>query len=164
MEIKIKKIHPNAVIPSRATIGSAGYDLVVPESIVINSGRNVVPLGFALELPENVGAVVRPRSGNSSKGLPGSEMVCLPTGDFISLQESRFDADVLFGLIDSDYRGNIGVIINNYSCDCFMLKAGTAVAQMTFQFFETPLLVEAEELSETERADGGFGHTDINAQ
>lgn len=179
--VKIKKLHPDAVIPTKATPQSVGYDLYVRQDICIENTRQVIPLGFAIELPDGVEAKIEPRSGFSSKGIEGFALkpgANLEFGDGnIKIRTDaenelwqridkteRFNADVLVGKIDPDYRGEVGVIIrNNEPNRHFVIPKGTRIAQMTFypvaQFpggFEV-----SEELSKTERADGGFGHTGI---
>lgn len=171
--VKIKKLHPDAVIPTKATSQSVGYDVYVRQDICIEHPRQVIPLGFAIELPDGIEAKIEPRSGFSSKGIEGFALVNRNTRDpricvrgdelFQRIDQSeRFNADVLVGKVDPDYRGEIGVIVrNNEPGKPFLIAKGTRIAQMTFypvaQFpggFE-----EVEELSETERADGGFGHS-----
>jgi hypothetical protein len=73
----------------------------------------------------------------------------------------RYDADALVGKIDPDYRGNVGIIINNHD-QSFILPKGTKVAQMTFYKVELPIIEEVDNLSDTERGEGGFGSTGAN--
>lgn len=180
LRVKIKKLQPDAVIPTKATSQSVGYDLYVRQDICIEHPRQVIPLGLAIELPDGIEAKVEPRSGFSSKGIEGFALKQGSNCEFgndgkLTLKDNaeeelwqridkteRFNADVLVGKVDPDYRGEIGVIIrNNEPGRHFLIAKGTRIAQMTFypvaQFpggFE-----EVEELSETERADGGFGHS-----
>lgn len=185
MKVKFKKLHEGARLPKKATVGSAAYDLYVPEDITIKPGRQVIPLGFSLEMEPGYEALVNPRSGFSSKGMEGYRIitpsafsghivwsparahsapwlaVCeeLPQcEEYIARESSRFDCDVIEGKIDSDYRGNVGVIVHNRGTSTFLIKAGTRIAQMTFHKVETVQWEEADELSETDR-DGGFGST-----
>lgn len=172
MDIKIKKLNENAVIPTKATPQSIGYDLYVPEDVVIEKERQVIPLGFAMELPEGIEAKIEPRSGFSSKGIKGIEVMILVTRDIYEKLKKRyykfmgsperFNADVLVGKIDPDYRGEVGVIIrNNEPEKSFLIPIGTRIAQMTFypvaQFPDGFNVVD--ELSETARSNGGFGST-----
>lgn len=150
MEIKIKKLREGAVLPKRATEGSVGYDLCAAEDAFIGGmGRTVVPTGIAIELPEGYEAQIRPRSGNSSKGIPGYSA---------QYGNRRFSADVLLGTVDADYRGEIGIIVKNHDFS-FMIEKGTRLAQMVINKVETPALVEVDELSDTTRGEGGFGST-----
>lgn len=143
-----------AVLPKRSSKGAIGYDVVIPEDTVVYQGRNVVKLGFALELLPNCEAKIEPRSGFSAKGMKGKSL----PDEKGHTYESTYDADVLVGKIDPDYRGEIGVIINNHDT-AFILPKGTKVAQMTFYFVYTPDFIEFKELSQTERGDNGFGST-----
>lgn len=167
MNVIFKKLNPNAVIPQKATSLSIGYDLYVLEDICIKQQRQVIPLGFALELPEGIEAKIEPRSGFSSKGIEGFAVLeATPESKFnnglwrrIDAPE-RFDADVLVGKIDPDYRGEVGVIIrNNQIKKPFIITKGTRIAQMSFYKTCDAVFDEVAELSETSRGDGGFGST-----
>ena len=153
MEIKIKKLHENAIIPKKATEGAAAYDLYLPKDYMIHIGRNVLPLNFAIELPIGFEAKIEPRSGFSAKGFEGRYVKAETGEEFVK----RYDADVIVGKIDSDYRGDVGVIVK--SNETFIVNKGTRIAQMTIYKVEDVDFELSEELSETERADGGFGHT-----
>lgn len=151
MEVKIKKLSENAIIPVKATSGSAAYDVFLPRNYRIRPGRQVLPLDLSIELPHGYQAMIEPRSGFSAKGFEGESNPGYPC---------RYDADVIQGKIDSDHRGNIGVIVK--SKDCFTALKGTRVAQLTIQKVEDAYFVECDQLSETERGSGGFGHTGTN--
>lgn len=148
--IKFKRLSEDAIIPKKATDGSIAFDVYVPKDIVIEKGRQVIPLEFAIELPIGYEAKIEARSGFSLKGMEGIS----------ENGPTRFDADVITGKIDSDYRGNVGVIINSIEERRFYIKRGTRIAQMTI-YHSAPdwEFVEVEELSETERDKGGFGHS-----
>lgn len=152
MEIKIKKLHPDAVLPVKATDGAAAYDLytILPESFAPGT-RKIVRTGLAIELPHGYAADVRPRSGFSAKGIEAITLSGKST--------DRYDADVLLGLIDEDYRGEIGIIVKNSGYRSFVIPAGTRLAQLCIHKVESTTLVEAKELSSTARAAGGFGST-----
>lgn len=149
-KVKIKKLHPDAVIPTKATLQSACYDVYAPEDFKVIPGRSVLPLGLAIELPPGYAAEIRPRSGYSSKGFAGTYVDT----------EYRFDADILHEVIDSDYRDGIGAIIINREHRSFMIKKGQRIAQMLIVKTETANFEETEHLSDTSRH-GGFGHTGI---
>ena len=151
MIVKIKKLSDAAIMPTKATRGSAAYDLYAPCDMRVKPGRQIIDMMFAIELPLGYEAKIEPRSGYSSKGFAGSS-VCDMEPDM------RFDCDVLLGKIDSDYRGPIGVIVNNRD-NAFFIKRGQRVAQMTIYKSEDADLREVDELSDTERGTGGFGHT-----
>lgn len=185
VKVKIKRLTESARIPSRATDGSIAYDVVVPCDSVIYPGRQVIGLGFAIELPHrNYEAKIEPRSGFSSKGIEGYLVRHLAKESYscikpeytvdeiremlrqdsdretvLSLKASRFNADVLVGKIDSDYRGEVGVIINSHESCEFLVKAGSRIAQMTIYEVPNSTFEEVRELSETARNAGGFGHT-----
>lgn len=148
-KVLFKALDEDAVIPTKATPGSAAYDIVVPKDTRIHQGRQVIPLLFAIELPPGYEAKIEPRSGYSSKGFVGT----------IADTEYRFDADVINGKIDSDYRGGVGVIVHSREQRCFVAKAGQRIAQMTIYKVEEVNFEEVDELSDSERNDGGFGHS-----
>lgn len=148
--IKIKKLHPDAVIPAKATPQSAGYDLYAPEDFTVRPGRSVIPLGLAMELPRGFTAIIKPRSGYSSEGFAGK----------LASTEYRFDADALDGVVDADYRNGIGVIIRSRENRAFVVRKGQRVAQMLIIKAERVDFEETETLAETDRH-GGFGHTGI---
>ena len=167
MKVKFKKLHEGARLPEKATEGSAAYDLYVAEDVIIEPERQMIPLGFAIEMEPEYEALVDPRSGFSSKGIEVEEYFD-PFGEGADINTVRVDGDVLRGLVDSGYRGNVGVILNIHSLGaiynedyCHILKKGTRIAQM--QIVEVPQveLIEVEELSDTDRGEGGFGHTGV---
>lgn len=156
MKVKIEKVM-DVPFPRRATDGSAAYDVCVAQDTLVLHGRQVITLGFGMEIPEGYEAKIEPRSGYSSKGMEGFIRVF----DENKPKEvaRRFDCDVLVGKIDSDYRGTVGVIVNNRDQN-FFIKKGQRIAQMTFYKVED-VEFEIGELSETRRGEGGFGHTNI---
>lgn len=134
---KFKRLHPEAKL-TRATGGAAGYDLYATTKVYLPCGdTDRVPTGVALEIPPGWEGQVRPRSGLSSKGLL-----------------------VQLGTIDSDYRGEVNVIISNQSVDGdYVVEPGDRIAQIVFAKVYHPTLEEVLELSPTERGEGGFGST-----
>lgn len=184
MKVKFKKLVPGAVLPKKATEGSAAYDLYVTEDIIIEPGRHIIPLGFAMEMEPGHQAQVEPRSGFSSKGMEGYhvmehnigcntsfrpysvlndivmkyENTSLKKSRYVSMDPDRFDCDVIVGKIDSDYRDGCGVILHNRDMRTFMIKTGTRIAQLTFLKVEEVDWEETDTLSETDR-EGGFGST-----
>ena len=131
---------PGATAPTRATEGSAGYDLTASESTPLYPGhRAIVSTGVSLQLPEGLAASVRPRSGLAAKH--GITVLNTP------------------GLVDPDYRGEIKVILYNTSDRFFMVNRGDRIAQLTFEHFLTPNLEQVDDLDHTERGTGGFGST-----
>lgn len=153
-------------MPKKAHPSDAAFDLYVPEDVVLQHGRQIIDLKFSIELPIGYAATIQPRSGFSSKGIEVEEHFCLFEGCEDDISIVRINGDVLRGLVDSGYRGNVGVILNIVHMGCgytdeyyHVLKKGTRIAQM--QIVEVPQveLVEAEQLSDADRGEGGFGHT-----
>lgn len=127
-------------LPSYATAGSAGLDLRADEAVTLASGqRALVPTGIAIELPPGFEGQVRPRSGLALRH--GIGMVNAP------------------GTIDSDFRGEIGVILVNHGEETVRLERGERIAQLVVARYERVELVMVDALSESERGAGGFGHT-----
>ena len=151
MMVKIKRLSEGAFVPAKATEGSAAYDLFSPCDMRVGPGRQVIDLRIAIELPLGYEAKIEPRSGYSSKGFAGAAASDMEP-------DMRFDCDVLVGKIDSDYRGPIGVIVCNRD-RAFFIRRGQRIAQMTVYKTESVDFAEVDELSDTERGIGGFGHT-----
>ena len=152
---EVKIVLEGGVMPKKATEGAACYDVYTPEDFKLKHGRQILPLGFRLQLPKNMAAIIKPRSGFSSNGIEVMyEMLC-------ELYTKRLDADVLLGTIDSDYTGIVGVIIDVHDelLAHTLIVKGTRIAQM--QLVEVPEteFKQVDTLDETERGDGGFGHT-----
>lgn len=162
---KVKIKLNGGIMPKKATEGAAAYDLYAPEDVVIKNGRQIIDLKFSIELPQGYAATIQPRSGFSAKGIEVTKMFI--DGSFSADAESgvRVNGDVVRGLVDADYRGNVGVIlkatIKSHPYEKMVIKKGTRIAQM--QIVEVPQieLVEVDELSDTDRGEGGFGSTGI---
>lgn len=139
--LKIKKLSELAKIPERASEGSAGYDLsaAVSDDILLKAGESVfVPTGLSIELPDNnCAAFIFARSGLACKHK-------------IALTNS-------VGVIDSDYRGEIKVSLTNFSSEDFTIKSGERIAQMVIMPVMCLPVELTEELSQTDRGEGGFG-------
>jgi dUTP pyrophosphatase len=139
MKVKIRRL-ADVCLPCRQTPGSAGFDLCSAEEAVIPAhGFGSVGTGLAVELPERAEAQVRPRSGLAAKH--GIGVLNSP------------------GTIDSDYRGEIRVVLFNASDRDYKVNRGDRIAQLVFSALTDVELVEADSLSETSRGPGGFGHT-----
>lgn len=149
--MKIKLLSEHARVPKKATANAAGFDLYTAAEAIINPGRNVVPLDIAIALSNGCEAHIRPRSGFSAKGMEGRK-----DGE---LFVSRMDADVIQGTLDQDFRGNVGVIIKSYEKEPFFIPAGTRIAQMVIERCYMGEFTQVDELDDTERGDGGWGHT-----
>ncbi|UCF04821.1 MAG: dUTP diphosphatase [bacterium] len=144
LEIGIRYLpHYEGLEPvSRMTSGSSGYDIVAAcrDEITIQPGRTVaVPAGFELSIPVGYEAQVRPRSGLALK--------CR-----IGLLNSP-------GTVDSDYRGEVRVILYNFGEQDYIVRRGDRIAQLVFCRLPAVRLVERVELDRTDRGSGGFGHT-----
>lgn len=170
INVKIKRLHPDAVIPRYAHEFDAGFDLVAVEEVVIEPGETkLVRTGLAISLPPGYELQVRPRSG-------------------ISL---RTKLRVALGTVDSGYRGEIGVIIDNtlnyndLTVGCalkvggglellsegyevplgtYIIRKGDRIAQAVIKPVEQAHFVEVDELDETERGENGFGSSGVKFQ
>lgn len=138
--VLIKKLHPEATIPSTATPGDAGADLysLVGGVIPARSAANV-STGIAIELEPGTVGLVHPRSGLAAKH--GITVLNAP------------------GTIDSGYRGEVRVLLLNTSDVDFVFESGDRIAQLVIQEFLVPTFEEAESFSGSVRGEGGFGHT-----
>ncbi|MCL2683383.1 MAG: dUTP diphosphatase [Bacteroidales bacterium] len=141
MKIHIQNTSKNS-LPTYETQGSAGMDLRADlnEDVILRPlERALIPTGLRIELPIGYEAQIRPRSGLAAKH--GLTVLNSP------------------GTIDADYRGEIKVILVNLSNEIFTIKHGERIAQMVIAKHETVDFVEVIELSQTQRGEGGFGHT-----
>ena len=141
MKIRIVNKSTNA-LPQYATSQSAGIDLRanLSEAITLKPmERKLIPTGLFIELPEGYEAQIRPRSGLALKH--GITVLNTP------------------GTIDADYRGEIGVILINLSNEDFTIEHGERICQMVIARHEQAEWIQVDELNETERGAGGFGHT-----
>ena len=143
MELKIKKIHPKAILPTYGSAGAAGADLyALPEGepIVINPGETVlIHTGLSMAIPEGYVGLNFARSGLASKqGLAPANKV---------------------GVIDSDYRGELMVALHNHSDTPRTVEPGDRVAQFLIMPVITASFVEVDTLDDTQRGTGGFGST-----
>ena len=147
--IKVKKLRENAIIPRRGREGDACFDLFTVGIAEVGQFETlVIPTGIAIELPANYEAEVRPRSGISLKGV--NWLLHSGEGGF-------FDCTIVQGTIDSNYRGEIGIIFKNNTAYDFIIPQGTKLAQMKINEVPQVELFEVEELTETNRGDKGFG-------
>jgi dUTP pyrophosphatase len=145
LTIRISRVSSNTsdiLLPQYATEGSAGMDLcaAVSNDVAIQPGETVlIPTGFSIELPVGYEAQIRPRSGLAVKHQVG--ILNSP------------------GTIDSDYRGEVKIILTNFGKNVFTVKKGDRIAQMVIGSYTKILWDEVDSLSETVRGAGGFGHT-----
>ena len=149
MNIKVKKIHHNAVIPKFAHPTDTGFDLFTVESIRIHPNqKSIVRTGLIFELPEGWGIQVRNKSGITMKGVP-------------NLLGNNADIVVYMGTIDQAYRGEVGIMVKNISNKTIAIPAGTKLAQGVLERVYQCTFEEVEEVSETDRGEGGFGSTGV---
>lgn len=146
MDLYIKKMDnaEDLPLPRFMTSGAAGMDLyanVTEELVVLPGTIKLVPTGIAIAVPEGYEAQIRPRSGLAIKH--GISLVNTP------------------GTIDSDYRGEINLIMINFGDNPFIVKRGDRIAQMIINKIEIPKIIEVKELDDTNRGKGGFGSTGL---
>lgn len=144
--IKIKPLanYDGLPLPSKATVHSSGFDLhaAITEAMTILPGeRHLIPAGICLAMPPQLEAQVRPRSGLAWKN--GVTVLNSP------------------GTIDADYRGEIKVILINHGKEPFVIQRGDRIAQLVFQEVPQIQMEIVEELPDSERGEGGFGHTGV---
>jgi dUTP pyrophosphatase len=140
LPIKVRKLTPDATIPCYAHPGDAGLDLFANEDVVLEPGQSgLVPTGISIELPANTEAQVRPRSGLALKHQ-------------VTVLNSP-------GTIDEGYRGQVSVIMINHGKHPFHVEKGMKIAQMIIGPVLQADMVEVDELSDTQRGEGGFGST-----
>jgi dUTP pyrophosphatase len=136
--IEVKKLRSDAVIPTRGSEYAAGADVYAVETVEILPGkRALVSTGLSMAIPNNMYIRVAPRSGLAVKqGI-----------------------DVLAGVVDSDYRGELKVALINLGQERFIVKPGDRIAQIILEQIKLPSFLEVDSLSDTNRGTGGFGST-----
>lgn len=141
MLLKFAKLSEHATSPTRGSTKAAGYDLYSAYDYTIPAmDKAIVKTDIQIALPSGYYGRVAPRSGLAAK----------------------YFIDVGAGVVDEDYRGNVGVVLFNFSKDSFEVKKGDRVAQLICEKICYPELQERETLDETERGAGGFGSTGTN--
>ncbi|REK76559.1 dUTP diphosphatase [Paenibacillus paeoniae] len=145
-QVLFKRLEGNhdIAIPRKMSEWAAGFDLqaAVGEPLVLAPGeRTLVPTGFAMAMPKELEAQIRPRSGLAYK----HGITCLNSP----------------GTIDADYRGEVKVLLVNLGQETFTITRGERIAQMVFQEVPAVVIEEATELPDTVRGAGGFGHTGV---
>lgn len=136
--LAVKRLRPSATLPTRGSAEAAGLDLYNSDPVEIPAGgRALVKTGIAISLPPGYYGRVAPRSGLAvNSGI-----------------------DVGAGVIDSDYRGEVGVLLFNFGSEVFRAEAGTRVAQLIVEPVVLVQPVEVSDLDDTQRGAGGFGST-----
>ena len=138
--IPVKKLHPDAKIPTRGSEFAAGVDLYSIETVEIPpQGKAMIATGIAVSVPANTYLRIAPRSGLAAK----------------------HGIDVLAGVVDSDYRGEIKVILINHGVDNFVVNKHDRIAQAIVEVIQLAEFTEVEVLSGTVRGAGGFGSTGV---
>jgi dUTP pyrophosphatase len=129
-------------LPQKMSEWASGFDLyaAVSEQLILQPGeRKLIPTGFALSMPQELEAQIRPRSGLAYK----HGITCLNSP----------------GTIDADYRGEVKVLLINHGHEPFIINRNERIAQLVFQLVPNVRLIQVDELSDTTRGAGGFGHT-----
>lgn len=136
--LPIKRLTPKAILPTRGSPNAAGLDLYAMDALIIPArSRGLVKTGLSLAVPLNHYGRIAPRSG-----------LALSSG-----------IDVGAGVVDSDYRGELGVLLFNFGENDFVVSEGMRIAQLIIEKIEIPAVLEVEDLDETLRGMGGFGST-----
>lgn len=142
MKIQIKKLHQDAYIPKYQTSGAAGFDIHSIENITITSGESkLIKTGLGMAIEDGYELQIRPRSGLALKN--GITVLNTP------------------GTIDSDYRGEIMVLLINHSKQDFVIAKGDRIAQGVISKVYQADFIEVSELDDTQRGSGGFGSSGI---
>ena len=137
MKLRVKKIHPEARLPVYQHPGDAGLDLFSVVDEVLGAGEvKPIPTGIKMAIPEGYVGLVWDKSGISLRGVHR-----------------------LAGVVDAGYRGEVRVVMANLGREPFVIKKGMKIAQMLIQPVAAPDIVEADDLDETSRGEGGFGST-----
>ena len=141
-KIQIKRLSKKVLIPKYETSGSSGMDIAahIDKNVIIEPGEKaLIPTGFTLSIPKGFEVQIRPRSGLAVKNN-------------VSVLNTP-------GTIDSDYRGEIKVILINFGKEKFVVENGSRIAQMVVCPVEQVSLEEVQDLEKTDRGEGGFGST-----
>ena len=139
INIDVKLLHSDAIVPAKAHDTDAGFDLSsIEECVIPPKQRKTVSTGISIQMPDNYAGLIWPRSGLSvKKGL-----------------------DVLAGVIDAGYRGEIMVCLYNTSFEAVHINHGDKIAQIIFQEVPRISMIPVDDLESSQRGDNGFGSTD----
>ena len=141
--LEVKKLKPDATLPVLGSANAAGYDLhALVATTVPARGKVLVSTGLAFAIPVGNYGRIAPRSGLAAK----------------------HSIDVGAGVIDADYRGEVKVLLFNFSDKDFGISSGDRIAQMIIEKYSLTELVEVKDLESTERGAGGFGSTGVKAE
>jgi dUTP pyrophosphatase len=138
-KVSITKLNKSAIVPTRGSMKAAGYDLYTTEFHILKPGeRKLFKTGLSMAIPSGMYGRIAPRSGLALKN----------------------GIDVLAGVIDEDYRGEIGVVLINLGQEDKNITVGDKIAQIIFEFYNEVDFSEESALNETSRGSGGYGSTD----
>lgn len=138
IKIKVKKLSPDAKLPSYAHAGDAGLDVCSIEETILKPGeRRTIKTGISCEMPKGYAFFVWDKSGLSS----------------------QHGIKIMAGLIDSGYRGEYQIVLLNTSKKSYKIRSGDKIAQLVLQRIEQAKMMEADKLKESSRGKGGFGST-----
>jgi dUTP pyrophosphatase len=139
MELKVKKIHPEAKLPVYGHPGDAGFDLFACVDLFLGPGEvKAVPTGLKMAIPRGFVGLIWDKSGISLKGV-----------------------HKLAGVVDAGYRGEVQVVMINLGREAYAIKAGMKIAQMLVQPVPEVAIRETDDLDDTSRGEGGFGSTGL---
>lgn len=137
LEVKIKRLHPEAKIPIHATEHAAGFDIYAPQGIILKPGETTkVATGIAFEIPLGYYVRIEDRSGMAIKGI-----------------------HKVGGIVDSDYRGEVFIVLHNSTPNEYKIEKHDRIAQGILTPVHQASFLESKELSETQRGEGGFHST-----
>lgn len=140
IKIKVKRLHPDAILPSYAHPGDAGMDIYSVEDKIIKTGERVlVSTGLAIELPEGYVSLIWDKSGLAN----------------------NFGLKTMGGVIEHTYRGEYKIVMFNTSKEDYFIKKGAKIAQLLVQPIITAEIEQVEELSDSSRGQSGFGSTGL---
>ena len=152
--MKVKKVHPDEIIPEFAHDTDTGADLFTCEDLILlPKEKGIAKTGLIFDIPQGWGFQIRNKSGNTIKGVPvkvvrGKEVL-----------DIRADITVYLGTVDQGYRNEVGIMVKNEEDFPVIIPKGTKLAQMVLEKVQQCTFTEVEEVSETERGLGGFGST-----
>ncbi len=140
MILKVKKLHPDAIVPKYAHEGDAGLDLFSIEDLEISPGeKKLISTGISIEIPKNYVGLVWDKSGMAA----------------------NHNLHTLAGVIDSGYRGEVKIVLMNLGKESKQIEKSQKIAQLLIQPIETAGIQEVLELSDTSRGEGGFGSSGL---
>lgn len=165
LNINVKKLHEDAVVPMFAHLTDSGFDLFTCEDIAIEGGQKaIVPTGLAFELPFPWGVQIKNKSGITVKGCP-IKPTTIHVSDMSTLVFKQQEIDtanitVYEGTIDMAYRGEVGIMVRNDESFSITIPKHTKIAQGVLrQVYQCDFIVVNEFTTETDRGEGGFGST-----